>query len=72
MFEQYNVVKKATRIIIFAILDYLAMTFLPDNKLSVEDVFKLVSATTLIFIVYDFYYPSVIIELEKENNDILK
>jgi hypothetical protein len=67
MFEQYNIVKKATRIIIFAILAYLAMTFLPETKLDVEDICKLVCAMTLIFIVYDFYYPSVRIELENEN-----
>lgn len=69
MFEQYNIVKKATRIIIFIALAYLVMTYLPDNKLSVEDICKLVCAMTLIFIIYDFYYPSVRIELENENKE---
>jgi hypothetical protein len=69
MFEQYNITKKIARILIFAVLAYLAIAYLPNKKLDIEDVCKLVSAMTLIFIVYDFYYPSVRIESEKENKE---
>jgi hypothetical protein len=69
MFEQYNIVKKAIRIIIFAVLVYLSLAYIPEQKLNIEDICKIVSAITLIFIIYDFYYPSVKIELEKYDKD---
>jgi hypothetical protein len=65
MFEQYNIINKATRIIIFAVLVYLSLTFIPEQKLNIDDICKVVSTITLVFIIYDFYYPSVRIELEK-------
>ena len=65
MFEQYNIFNKATRIIIFTVLVYLSLTYIPEQKLNIDDICKVLSAITLVFIIYDFYYPSVKIELEK-------
>jgi len=65
MFEQYNIVKKITRIVIFTILAYLILLYVPTNKCNTEDIYNICIALTLIFIIYDFYYPSVQIELEK-------
>lgn len=70
MFEQYNIPKKATRIIIFAVLAYLSLAYIPEQKLNIEDICKVISVMTLVFIIYDFYYPSVRIELEKYDRDM--
>jgi len=66
MFEQYNMGKKITRIIIFAIMVYFILEFIPKQVINREDVMKLTCSITLIFLMYDLYYPSVNIEL-KEN-----
>jgi hypothetical protein len=69
MFEQYNMLQKIIRIIIFVMLSCIVMKYVPEQKLDTEDMCKLVSAMTLIFIIYDFYYPAVRIELKKEDID---
>jgi hypothetical protein len=69
MFEQYNIFDKAARIIIFAVLAYLSLAFIPEQKLNMEDICKIVSAMTLVFIIYDFYYPPVRIELKNDDKD---
>ena len=66
MFQQYNFIQKMLRIIIFAALASLIMIFIPDASLNQEDLIKIVSALSLVFIVYDFYYPAVRIEFDKE------
>jgi hypothetical protein len=66
MFQQYNMLQKMLRIIIFAALASLIMIFVPDASLNQEDLIKIVSALLLVFIIYDFYYPAVRIEFDRE------
>jgi hypothetical protein len=66
MFEQYNLLQKLLRILIFVGLISIILLYVPTTELQKEDVIKIVSAISIVFIVYDFYYPSVKIELKKE------
>ena len=67
MFEQYNLVQKIMRIVIYVVLTYIILTFIPDKKINTEDICKLVCAMTFVFLIYDFYYPTVRVELESED-----
>jgi hypothetical protein len=67
MFEQYNVLQKILRIIIFAILIIGIVLYVPDESLGKEDTIKVVCSVLLVFVIYDFYYPAVKIELKKDN-----
>ncbi len=67
MFEQYNLLQKMSRILIFVALVSVILLFVPTAELHKEDIIKIVSAISIVFIVYDFYYPSVKIELKKED-----
>jgi hypothetical protein len=69
MFQQYNISKKIMRIIIFILLVTLSFIYIPENKLNNDDMCKLICAITLIFVVYDFYYPAVRIELKKDKKE---
>jgi hypothetical protein len=64
MFEQYNIIQKIFRIIIFIILTLFAILISVNKKLDNEDKCKLILLMTIIFVIYDFYYPSVKIELK--------
>jgi hypothetical protein len=59
--------QKLLRIVIFALLVSFIMMYIPDSKLECDDLTKIISATTIVFIIYDFYYPTVRVELKKED-----
>ena len=65
MFEQHSIFQKVLRVLIFIILTVLTLLYIPNNVPSTVDLYKITSAITIIFIVYDHYYPAVRIELEK-------
>ena len=56
--------KKMIRVIFFALMVYIILEFIPKQLINREDVLKLTCAITLIFLMYDLYYPSVTIELK--------
>jgi len=62
---QYNILQKITRIIIFLVLSYLSLTFIPNASVEQEDKIKLTGILTIIFLVYDIYFPSVHIETKE-------
>jgi hypothetical protein len=66
MFEQYNILKKSFRLIIFIILVSLSLYYIPEEIMSNEDIVKSVCAIAIIFLIYDYYYPAIKIELENE------
>jgi hypothetical protein len=70
MFEQYNVLQKLLRILIFVVLISTILLYVPESEIQKEDIIKVVSAISLVFIVYDFYYPAVKIELKKEDMEL--
>ncbi len=66
MFEQYNLFQKLFRIIVFGILVYLSLTYVSTQELTLENKTQLIAVISIIFLIYDIYYPSVKIELEKK------
>lgn len=65
MFKQYNMLEKILRIIIFALCVSSIIMYVPDTSLSKEEMTKLICFITMVFILYDFYYPAVKIELQE-------
>ena len=63
MFEQHNAIQKITRIIIFIVAVYIILSFLSSDVLEQNNKIILTSATTIVFLIYELYYPSVKIEL---------
>lgn len=69
MFEQYNKLQRLSRIFVFIVLISAILLYIPISNIQKDDIIKIVFAITIVFICYDFYYPSVKIELK--NKDII-
>lgn len=67
MFTQYNIFEKLLRILIFSICVYIILSYISKEELIFSNKINLVMATTVIFIFYEMYFPSVKIELEKNS-----
>ena len=65
MFEQHNSIQKIIRIIIFIVAVYVILSFLSSDVLEQNNKIILTSAITVVFLIYEIYYPSVKIELTK-------
>jgi hypothetical protein len=59
MLEQYNIFEKMIRVLIFMILTYSAIAFIPNEKINFVDTITIVVAISIVFLIYDFYYPRV-------------
>lgn len=70
MFEQRNLLEKIVRIIIFALFTLLIIIYVPKTQLDKEDMSKVIILMTIVFIFYDFYYPTVKIELKNEKDEV--
>ena len=68
MFEQHNKLEKILRIIIFALFVSSIVMYVPENSISKDDMIKIVCAVTIVFLLYDFYYPTVKIELQEDKD----
>jgi divalent metal cation (Fe/Co/Zn/Cd) transporter len=68
MFEQHNTIQKIVRIIIFILAVYIILSYLSSNILEQNNKIILTSAITIIFLIYELYFPSVRIELTNANN----
>ncbi len=64
MFEQYDILRKLMRLIIFIILVSLSLHYIPEEKIQNEDMMKILCSIGTIFLIYDYYYPAVRIELD--------
>jgi hypothetical protein len=71
MFEQYNVIQKISRVVIYVSLVYVVLVLIPDEKISNEDICKIICAMTFVFLIYDFYFPAVRIELDREKSQAI-
>lgn len=69
MFYQYTKLEKLLRVVIFVILAYLTLAYIPTQKLNNEDMVKIISSITVVFLIYDFYFPAVKIELTGNSKD---
>jgi hypothetical protein len=67
MFEQHNTIQKIVRIIIFILAVYIILSYLSSNILEQNNKIILTSAITIIFLIYELYFPSVRIELTNAN-----
>jgi hypothetical protein len=65
MFTQHNMLEKIARIIVFALLTYLSQVYVVGQEIAMEDRVRLTIVITCVFLIYETYYPSVRIELEK-------
>jgi len=68
MFQQYCFIKRLMRIIIFVLLVITTLFFVPMQEITNDDKVKISSIITIIFLIYEMYYPSVKIELQKDLN----
>lgn len=66
MFEQYNIYKKSIRLAIFVVCVFLILQYIPTEEINRENMIKIISAISILFLIYELYYPSVRIELDKE------
>jgi hypothetical protein len=62
MFEQYNNIEKIMRVVIFTLVTYFALMYIPNDEIVFEDKIKVTIVITILFLVYDMYFPSVRIE----------
>lgn len=67
MFEQHDIVKKMFRITVFMILTYIILTYSTNTEITDINKLKMLLYITLIFLIYELYYPRVTI-MEKTND----
>lgn len=64
-FEQYSSIKKLFRISIFIILVYLTLIYSPSQQINKDDICKITIIISILFIMYDLYYPTVKVEIKE-------
>ncbi len=63
MLEKYNYhFYRATRLIIFAIVTYALLKYVPSNEIIKSDIIRLGILFTILFMVIDCYYPNIYYE----------
>jgi len=72
LFQQYNIPRKVLRVMIFALVLFLTLKVVPENNIDYSDIFKIIAVLTITFLVYELYYPTVNIELDKESYENMK
>lgn len=58
MFENHHIYR-IIRLVIFAILTYLALNYIPTNQINGKDLIKMTIILTILFIIIDCYYPNI-------------
>jgi hypothetical protein len=66
MFYQHNKFIKLMRIVIFIINLILILKYIPSQKINVENIIKLVCSITILFLIYEFYFPVVKIKIDED------
>ena len=63
MLEKYNhYFYRIVRLIIFTIITYGLLKYIPSNEIIKSDIIKLVILFTVLFIAIDCYYPNIYFE----------
>lgn len=65
-FEQKFFLKKIIRLIIFILLSYMIINN-TENKIDDNDKIKIILQLSIVFIIYEHYYPNVVV-IEKNDD----
>lgn len=59
-FRDYTILlTKLSRLIIFIMLIYLILKYIPDTKLTNREVCIMILLITILFVIIDYYYPNI-------------